>query len=501
MENRNVMLVAFYNKKALGVRYLETALVDAGYKVRNVFYKDFNSVHPQPTTEKELEILKNDIADKKPLFIGLSAMSSMYLDTVNAILKMIHSNFDIPVFVGGAFTTMCPEYFLNKEEVTGVLISDGERSIVKVANALREGKPYYDIPCLGYKKDGEIVINPTGDIPNDINEYGLPAINSPWACYIDHDTLTEGDPQLDTMSYEVVASRGCPFTCSYCGSNNLKHFLPKGVHGVRTRSVENVIAELREAKRVCKNIKFFHFYDEIFPNLPGWVDEFCVQYKKYINYPFTIWTHPKMTDPEVLKKLVSVGLTEVIMGIQTGSDRIRRQVFHRFETSEDIVSATKKIRASGVFWTSYDFMLQHPFEEIEDLKDSYYLGKRMQTPYELQLHGLNFLPGTDIVQMAIDAGYYTKEQMDEIMFGSMEQQFGTFWHRDNGRESDLWYKMLYCLQFKSIRPEIESFESDPMAHAERIDALYEKGQKIYKYRYLYRKVRIALRRYTMQIFK
>ena len=34
-----VMLLAFYNTKALGVRYLEGALERAGYQVQVVFYK------------------------------------------------------------------------------------------------------------------------------------------------------------------------------------------------------------------------------------------------------------------------------------------------------------------------------------------------------------------------------------------------------------------------------------------------------------------------------
>ena len=45
-----VVLVAFYNKKALGVRYLQAALERAGYAVRTVFYKDLNSVRPSPIT-------------------------------------------------------------------------------------------------------------------------------------------------------------------------------------------------------------------------------------------------------------------------------------------------------------------------------------------------------------------------------------------------------------------------------------------------------------------
>ena len=44
-----------------------------------------------------------------------------------------------------------------------------------------------------------------------------------------------------------------------------------------------------------------------------------------------------MADAEILRKLKSVGLREVIMGIQSGSERVRREVFHRYETQEDIL--------------------------------------------------------------------------------------------------------------------------------------------------------------------
>ena len=50
--------------------------------------------------------------------------------------------------------------------------------------------------------------------------------------------------------------------------------------------------------------------------------------------------------------------------------RSRREIFHRYETQEDIIRATQIIHDSGVYWASYDFMLQHPFEKIEHLKET-----------------------------------------------------------------------------------------------------------------------------------
>ena len=56
-----MMLVAFYNKKAIGVRYLETALRAADFSVRTVFFKDFNSMNPKKATNIELDLLREEI--------------------------------------------------------------------------------------------------------------------------------------------------------------------------------------------------------------------------------------------------------------------------------------------------------------------------------------------------------------------------------------------------------------------------------------------------------
>lgn len=497
MKKAKVLLVAFYNQKALGVRYLESALTREGHSVRVVYYKDFNSLHPKPTTKAELDLLCREVERWKPDLMGLSVMSSMYLDTVNAVLEALQGRFSIPIVCGGAFATMFPAYFLDRG-VDLVLRGDGEIPLCRLAEAVVNGLPYERVPSLCYRRDGQDMFHEIGGARNDIDSYGLPVVNSPNACWIDRGAIHYGDPQRSTLSYEVIASRGCPFTCSYCCCSNLRKLLPPGIHGVRTRSVKSVIDELREAKKQCKGLAFIHFYDEIFPDLPGWVDEFVAQYQKYIALPFTIWTHPKMVKGETLKKLVAAGLTEVIMGIQSGSERVRREVFHRYETQEDILEATRLIRESGVFWCSYDFMLQHPFETLEDLKESYWLAKKMTGPYELQLHGLNFLPGTDIVPMAVEGGYYTQQELDAIMYAPMEEQFSVYWRRTVSRDSDLWYKMLYCLQFKWTRRKIEKFEKDPAAHGKEIDKLYAQSRHLAQLRYLYKKSHVVLKRLTMK---
>lgn len=493
-QNKTIVLIAFYNKKALGVRYLDAAMSQAGYAVRTIFYKDFNSIHPRATTQRELELLREQVG--QPLLIGLSVMSSMYLDTVYRVMDTLRGC-DAPIVCGGAYATMFPERLLERG-AQYVIRGDGECTLRALADALRGRDGIADIPSLCCWQQGKMVIKELGGIKADVDKYGLPSVRCADACLIENDRLIPGDPQRTTRSYEVIASRGCPFTCSYCCCVNLRRLLPKNIPPVRTRSVQSVISELIQAKKECKRLAFVHFYDEIFPNLPGWVDEFTQAYQTHINLPFTIWSHPKMIDLEVLKKLKKIGLVEVIMGIQTGSERIRREVFHRYETQQDILRAVDAIHEAGVFWGSFDFMLQHPFERIEDLKESYRLVKQMRPPFELQLHGLNFLPGTDIVPMAIEQGYITAREMERIMYAPMQEQFSAYWKRETSPESRLWYQMIDCYQFRCFRRRLTAYEHDPLMHGAAIRRMYRWGQWLKKIRYVYKKGRIVLKKYAMR---
>ena len=552
-ENKGtVVLVAFYNVKALGVRYLETSLRKAGYEVRTIFLKQFNSERPKQITQKELELLCEKIREVKPVLVGLSVMCSLYMETIDKVIATLQKAGIGPLAVGGAFASMDPEYFL-KAGIPYVLRLDGEVSIVKLADCMRGEGKLEDVPSMHHMRDGEYIKNPISCICHDLDEYGEPTVHCPDAWLIDNDAATPGDPQRSTLSYEVVASRGCPFNCSYCSDPVLRKLYPKADQKVRTRSVRSVIAELREALKWCKNIAFIHFYDEIFPNLPGLVDEFVVEYKKYINLPFSIWTHPYATKPDVLKKLTSVGLIEVIMGIQSGDPTVRSDIFFRHEKNEDILNAIKCIHESGVFWATYDFILQHAFETVDSMKNSYELVKKMEGRYELQLHSLNFLPNTQIVDLATYAGFYTPEELYVSMHASMEEQFGAFHARLDAKDKvpadikgelkpgatpetagddkdlanglvvakriaeemnartqeqktndaaaiQMYYDLMYLWQFPVFRKRCLEYEKDVLAHRSEIEADYKKAEKLFRLRYLYKKSMTVIKRRIQRPF-
>lgn len=492
MEGKTVVLVALYNVKALGVRYLETALRQAGWNVATVYFKRFNSRAPSPATAEELALLTGLVAREKPVFVGLSVMSSMYLETVEQVVHALKGAGET-VVCGGAYASLEPKRLLTMGS-DYVLRLDGEKSIVALAETLKEGGDPRGLDNLCYLEGGGVHCNPIGWLEEDLDVYGQPTVNSPNAYLIDEGRCVPGDPQLDTLSYEVIASRGCPFTCSYCACQNLRRLYPAGSKSIRFRSVNSVMAELEEAKRQCKRLVFVHFYDEIFPNTPGWVEEFAAAYKARIGLPFSIWTHPKMVDEHMLKTLKDAGLIEVIMGIQSGSPYIRKDIFHRYETNEDVARATRVIADSGVFWASYDFMLLHPFETAATMRETYELVKGIPGRYELQMHGLNFLPCTDIVPMAVEGGYVSAAAMEATLYAPMAEQFSTYWHEQGDADSRRWYELTYLWQFPRLRKQCERWEGSPTDFSGDIDALYERAKRMEKRRYLRKKAGVVLRR-------
>lgn len=108
-------------------------------------------------------------------------------------------------------------------------------------------------------------------------------------------------------------------------------------------------------------------------------------------------------------------------------------------------------------------MLQHPFETVETLKETFYLCLDMEPPFELQLHGLNFLPGTDIVDMAIEEGHLTEEELEKIMYSSIQDQYDMYWGpaAENGlNEDSIWVSLIYLTQFPRLHKKIKKLAKE-----------------------------------------
>lgn len=450
--NKDILLIAFYNPKALGVKYISQSLKKSGYAPHVLFLKEYNSKKPCEVSDTELDLLKRLIDKIDPGFIALSVMSSLYLREIVKVNSFIRKISHCPIIWGGVFCTLFPEKSLDHADF--VIRGEGEEAIVELIEALSSNKDLSDIQNLAYRKDGKNVVNPVRPLIQDLDRLGYPGIGQDNVYFISNSKIVEKDPAVDSLTYETSASRGCPFSCSYCSSVNLRR-LYRGKGGfVRFRSVDSVIKELTEARKKIKHLKLIHFWDEIFTDDSDWIEEFTVRYKTEIGIPFTVWGHPLKIKEDTVKGLVDAGLFHIVVGIQSGSARVRRDIFHRAETQDQIIDASRIISKCKVPVVSYDFILQHPLETVNDLKDTFELCLLLETPFELNLHGLYFLPGTDIVDIAVSQGLFSYDDIEKKMYSPIQEQYENYWgsNHDSDIELELWKSLIFLTQFKSLRP-------------------------------------------------
>jgi radical SAM superfamily enzyme YgiQ (UPF0313 family) len=194
----------------------------------------------------------------------------------------------------------------------------------------------------------------------------------------------------------MITTRGCPFYCSYCGNSV---FINVYGENVRERSVENVIAELKEVKK-NPYLLYINIEDDcFFVHDRKWIRRFCEEYKKYINLPFMVRVIPTMIDREKLFMLREAGLSWVIMGIQSGSDHVNFDIYNRKIRFSSVMKAAEIISETKVA-PFYEMIVDNPYEKEEDEMETINAMAGVKKPYAISLAHLTFFPGAPITERA-----------------------------------------------------------------------------------------------------
>ncbi len=422
----NVSFITLYDKGCLGVRYLSSLLKEKGHtcsiiylgrhegKIKskkdtlisnknlwigvNEYGKDIIRSYSDPIGEKDTEILLNLLDRRKPDIIGFS-LRSMFLDTAIELTHRIRQKLRIPVIFGGIAATSEPEKCIRHADM--VCLGEGEETMLEVANRLDKKQSLKDINNLWVRDNGNIYKNELNPLEQNLDKLTFPDYTPDNKFWIFNSKIVENDPSIGNMSeytYEMMTSRGCLFSCTYCCNELLKKIY-YGQKYLRRRSVENIIAELKEAKKT-HGIKSVLFKDEVFTFDLGWIKEFARIYKEEIALPFWCYTYPSFADATILGLLRDSGMFNVTMGIQSGSENILYNVFNRKTPVKKIVKAATTLdRLNLPVRPRYDIITNNPFETEEDCRQTLELLMKLDKPVDFGLTKLSFIPGSKIADM------------------------------------------------------------------------------------------------------
>jgi anaerobic magnesium-protoporphyrin IX monomethyl ester cyclase len=285
----------------------------------------------------------------------------------------------IKTIVGGPHPSIVPEDVAACRDFDYILQGEGEISVPELISAIEEGRPTVRM-IRGTPPDLDTLPYPDRELfgPHEI-PIPLPGFAPPFMTFI--------------------AGRGCRYNCSFCQPAERKIFGPK----VRRRSPENFVGELIE----CQDRYGYESYlihDDCLLEDILWVEEFCRLLKSHgIRVPFACQGRADLIcrHPQTLRMMKKVGLSAVLVGFESGNDRILKFLRKGVRVEQNI-EAAKILRDLGIhIWANY--MLGIPTETADEMLDTVKMIRQIRPDHFSPAIYTPF-PGSDLFEYCVENG-------------------------------------------------------------------------------------------------
>jgi anaerobic magnesium-protoporphyrin IX monomethyl ester cyclase len=270
-----------------GVGIISAILKRDGYFVT---YLDGRKLTGWKDVEKTIEGIDFEIA-----LISMATVDFGYSCRIANIIKA--KNAALRIMVGGPHATLMTKQTAEVEAFDYIFTHEAEVTLPEIMKR--------------YPPATRII---KGEMPIDLDE--LP--------FVDRSL----DPRGETPwfagflkpYFSVTASRGCLYKCAFCQPEERTVFGDK----VRKRSVDNILDELEYLVKEY-GMRSFMIHDDCFTQYYSWVEEFCERKKQRgLGQPFACQSRADIIckRPDLMQKLMDAGLRWVLIGFESGSDRI-----------------------------------------------------------------------------------------------------------------------------------------------------------------------------------
>lgn len=172
----------------------------------------------------------------------------------------------------------------------------------------------------------------------------------------------------------IITSRGCAFDCAFCGgARSLNKDVP-----IRIRTEDSVVTEIKEVLTAYPEIQSVRILDDLFLRSNKSID--------MANHIFSLF--PQLTwrgmvhvlslrgAVDKIKELKIGGCKELFIGIESGSELIRKKI-NKLGNPDDIIQVSKEILENGIDLKGY-FIYGFPKETKEDFEKTFELAMKLK---------------------------------------------------------------------------------------------------------------------------
>lgn len=392
-EKRSVALVKVnhreeMNMPPLGLLYIGDALKQAGYGVR-VFH----------VSENEIYDCFENIRGINPVFAGFSILMGRGLTAALRLSELIRHRTGIPVVWGNVHASGIPEQCLNESAVDIVVSGEGEETAVELADTLLKNGNLAEVKGIIFKDAQQNIIHTEPrEYIEDLDRFRMDFT------LVDPNSYFQPNWDLKNI-IRVVTSRGCPFECTFC--HNPFYFSRKW----RAHSAESVIRELTDLAS-HHPIEAFHFND----------DNFFVNRQRaftiveQLKLPYFAQVGIELFNPETVERLHRSCCREVLIGYESGSDRVLKQIIKKHFTVSDAVETTLLLSRYPSIKITASFIVGLPGERKEDFHLTLELICRLIRIHPNMIVFVSFyipIPGTELYDTCIRQGFEPPGRIEE----------------------------------------------------------------------------------------
>lgn len=376
----------------LGLAYISAVLKKAGYPLDILNLNHYNGT---------IEQLLGNKLEKKQYDFVCTGGNTLGFSIIEKIITIVQNHPSNPKFIlGGPIITSEPELMIKLLKPDVGVIGEGETTILDLLNCLENKGDLKKIKGIIYL-DGtnKITITEKREFIEDLDSIPYPDLEGlEFEKYVGNNYCNSNYIYncLDyPRTYPLLASRGCPFSCSFCWHSEKN----------RKRSIKNIMTELEFA---IKRYKINHvlLYDDCFSATKERVYEFCKELNKLskrLNQEIK-WTCQLMVfsvDYELLKTMKNAGVDTISYGFESFSSDVLKSM--RKPITPGQISKTFHDTISAGIGVQANFIFGDIAETTETAKETLDWWKK-NSPGQVGLGFIKPYPGSEIYNHCIRRG-------------------------------------------------------------------------------------------------
>jgi anaerobic magnesium-protoporphyrin IX monomethyl ester cyclase len=346
----------------------------------------------------------DEIAARVPaesLFVGVSCMFSCEWLVQKRVIEAVRRRLPgVPIVVGGEHATADPIGVLRScPAVTACALGEGDDTVVAIAEALVGERPLAGVAGLVLRDgDGAIVQTARRERIRAVDALSWPAWDAlPLATYLDRGF---GMDEYNVRSMPMLASRGCPYRCTFCSSPQMW-----GTTWL-ARDPGDVVREIRHYVERYR-IEHVEFHDLTTIIDRRWILRFTEALQAAdlgVTWTMPSGTRSEALDAEVLDRLKRSGCRGISYAPESGSPATLARIKKRVRP-ERMLQSIRAATAAGMY-VKVHFIIGLPGQSLGEIwESSRFILRLLRTGvHDVLVYPFNAYPGSELYGQLVAAG-------------------------------------------------------------------------------------------------